>query len=266
MENENSLDQFVPEHVFLYVLRGTESCYDGNKRQALKAGESYLIRKNSFLRYNPVNREDEFEIMTICFDEEFLKKFQEKHKSKAMQFNSTETFVRIKRNEMIPNFMHSLNPYCDSSGKLAEAFVNVKHEELLIILLQNQPELSGVFFDYGMPSKINLEEYMNRNYKFNVSIEEFSCLTGRSLSAFKRDFKTIFKITPNRWLIQKRLQEAYFLIDQENKKPSEIYLDMGFESFSHFSFAFKKLFGIAPTELTEEKKDSNHKKNKVMNY
>jgi AraC-like DNA-binding protein len=124
---------------------------------------------------------------------------------------------------------------------------------LLIILLQNQPELAGVFFDYGIPEKINLEEFMYRNYTFNVSLQKFAYLTGRSLSAFKRDFKTIFHETPNRWLVQRRLQEAHFLIDKKNKKPSEIYLDLGFEDLSHFSYAFKKQFGLAPTELTGQK-------------
>jgi AraC-like DNA-binding protein len=118
-----------------------------------------------------------------------------------------------------------------------------------------QPGLSGVFFDYGIPGKINLEEFMNRNFKFNVSLQRFAYLTGRSLSAFKRDFKAIFNQTPNRWLVQKRLQEAHFLIEKKDIKPSEIYLDLGFEALSHFSFAFKKLFGLTPTELAEQKKN-----------
>jgi AraC-like DNA-binding protein len=100
-----------------------------------------------------------------------------------------------------------------------------------------------------MPEKINLEEFMNRNYTFNVHIGRFAYLTGRSLSAFKRDFKTIFHETPGHWLIQRRLQEAHFLIEKKNKKASEIYLDLGFEDLSHFSSAFKKLFGLRPTQL-----------------
>jgi len=126
----------------------------------------------------------------------------------------------------------------------------LKREELLIILLQEQPELAGVFFDFGIPQKINIEEFMNRNFKFNVSVERFAYLTGRSLSAFKRDFKATFNETPNRWIVKKRLQEAYFLIDKKKKKPSEIYLDLGFEALSHFSFAFKKQFRLTPSELT----------------
>ncbi|MNL11610.1 Virulence regulon transcriptional activator VirF [compost metagenome] len=94
---------------------------------------------------------------------------------------------------------------------------------------------------------------MLQNYKFNVSLERFAYLTGRSLSSFKRDFVKIFNATPSQWLIKKRLEEAYFLIEKKDKKPSDIYLDLGFENLSHFSFAFKKLFGYAPKELINRK-------------
>jgi AraC-like DNA-binding protein len=95
---------------------------------------------------------------------------------------------------------------------------------------------------------------MNNNYKFNVSIERFAWLTGRSISAFKRDFEKIFNDTPSHWLVQRRLQESYFLIDKKNKRPSDMYLDLGFEDLSHFSFAFKKLFGLSPSQLSGGKK------------
>lgn len=95
---------------------------------------------------------------------------------------------------------------------------------------------------------------MNRNYKFNVSIERFAYLTGKSLSAFKRDFEKTFGATPSHWLVQKRLEEAYFLLDKKQQKLSEIYLDLGFEDLSHFSFAFKKKFGVAPREVAEGKR------------
>ncbi|MFA5328570.1 MAG: AraC family transcriptional regulator [Prolixibacteraceae bacterium] len=133
--------------------------------------------------------------------------------------------------------------------KIDETFADIKREELLVILLQSQPELASIFFDFGILEKIKMEEYINRNYKFHVSIERFAYLTGRSLSAFKRDFKDTFNDSPNHWLVQRRLKEAYFLIEKKHKKPTEIYLDLGFEVLSHFSYAFKKQFGYSPTQL-----------------
>ena len=248
--DEMSPEHFIPEHYFVYVIKGIVTVYDGSKYLELKPGESCIARKNRLGRYYKRKENNELEKVILSIEEAFLKKYQGRHKIKSMKFNQTETFIRVNKSNLLPDFIQSLNPYY-SHGKITDAFADVKREELLIILLQSQPELAGLFFDYGIPGKINLEEFMNRNYKFNVSIERFAYLTGRSLSAFKRDFKETFNETPGRWLIKKRLHEAHFLINKKKEKPSDIYLDLGFETLSHFSFAFKKQFGFAPTELNK---------------
>ena len=259
---EISPEQFIAEHFFLYLAKGKMNGYDGNKKQILNAGEYCLIIKNRLARYNKETAENEFEKVVIIFDEAFLKKFQEKYKATDTNFKSKEAFLKLTKSELIPNFIHSLSPYYSRSGEIDKTFSDIKREELLVILLQNQPELAGIFFDFGKPEKINLEAFMNRNFRFNVSLQRYAYLTGRSLSAFKRDFKQIFNETPNRWLIQKRLQEAYFLIDKKNKKPSEIYLELGFENLSHFSYAFKKQFGLTPTKLANRSLLCNNDKYK----
>lgn len=245
-------EQFIPDHVFLYVTKGTITGYDGNKSYTIKSGQYCLARKNRLARYH--NEEGTgFERIIFCFEEAFIRDFQKKYQLTTAKSNFTDTFVEIPPTEMISDFIRSLKPYTDGAGKINAAFEDVKYEELMLILLQNQPELAGIFFDYARPEKINLEEFMNRNYKFNVRMERFAYLTGRSLSAFKRDFKSIFHDTPSHWLVQRRLREAYILIEKENKRASEIYLDLGFEDLSHFSLAFKNLFGLRPTELADKK-------------
>jgi AraC-like DNA-binding protein len=247
---EISREEFIAEHLFFYLSKGTLSGYYGGKDYTLAAGEYGIIRKNRLGRENESKEKDKVEKVIFVFDEPFLKTFQEKHKITATKSKLAEPFFRLPDNELIPNFIHSLLPYYDAEGKMNNAFFDVKREELLLILLQLQPELSDVFFDYGIPAKIDLEEFMNRNYRFSVSMRRLAYMTGRSISAFKRDFKEIFNDTPNHWLVQKRLQEAHFLMEKQAKKPSEIYFDLGFKDLSHFSFAFKKQFGLAPTELT----------------
>ena len=104
-------------------------------------------------------------------------------------------------------------------------------------------------FDFNEPGKIDLEAFMKKNFHFNVEMKRFAYLTGRSLATFKRDFEKIFDMPPSRWLLQRRLQEAYYLIKEKGKTASDIYLDVGFEDLSHFSFAFKKIYGVAPSRL-----------------
>ncbi|RAI97892.1 AraC-like DNA-binding protein [Chitinophaga skermanii] len=244
-----SPEQFVQEHMFLFLAKGSIDGYDGNKHYVLHPGEACVVRKNHLARYHKNKENNAFEKVVIIFDEVFLKAFQARHAFSLQTYFGKEAFIKFPPAELIHNFIHSLTPYFTEEGKLHQSFADIKREELLLILLQLNPALAGVFFDFGVPGKIDLEAFMQKNYKFNVSIERFAYLSGRSLSAFKRDFKEIFQQTPSRWLTGRRLDEAKFLIEKDLKRPSDIYVELGFEDLSHFSFAFKKQFGYAPTAL-----------------
>jgi AraC-like DNA-binding protein len=244
-----SPEQFIAEHFFLYLATGTLHGYDGHAHYTLHPGEYCIVRKNHLARYTKIKENDTFEKVVVIFDTAFLRLFQQRHPTPEATTSNQEAFFQLQPTGLVPAFVQSLMPYYTSGGKIDDTFAQVKREELLLILLQSNPTLASILFDFGAPEKIDLEAFMNRNYKFNVSIERFAYLTGRSLSVFKKEFGNIFQETPSRWLVQRRLQEAHFLIHEAGKKPSEIYLDLGFEDLSHFSFAFKKKFGVAPTRL-----------------
>jgi AraC-like DNA-binding protein len=118
-------------------------------------------------------------------------------------------------------------------------------------LLQLHPELKDLLFDFTQPGKLDLEAFMNQNFRFNISLERFAYLTGRSLSTFKRDFVKVYSCKPGKWLQQRRLQEAYYLIKEKGIAPVEVYTEVGFEDLSHFSSAFKKQYGSAPSKLRQ---------------
>lgn len=250
-------EQFISSHIFLYVEKGILRFFDGDKTVTFKSGEYFIARKNRLARYIKERSTDEFDYVAFLYEDDFLKSFQDKYAIQETDFHAADTFVRIKETEAIPYFIRSLRFYYNSLGKPGDIFKNVKYEELLAILLQNQPELAGLFFDFGIPQKIELEKFMNSNYRFNVSIDRFAFLTGRSLSAFKRDFKCIFKTSPSKWLVQKRLEEARFLIEEKKQKASDIYLDLGFENLSHFSYAYKKRFGHSPNKVIDNMKNTS---------
>jgi AraC-type DNA-binding domain-containing proteins len=118
-----------------------------------------------------------------------------------------------------------------------------------MILLETNPLLKDVLFDFAEPGKIDLEAYMTKHYRYNVNMDRFAYLTGRSLATFKRDFAKVFHTSPNRWLQQKRLEDAHYLISKKGYRISDAYIEAGFKDFSHFSYAFKKTYGISPSKL-----------------
>ncbi|MCE7039057.1 AraC family transcriptional regulator [Dyadobacter sp. CY312] len=247
---EISPEQFIPEHFFLYLLSGSMIAYDGKNSYSMKPGDYCIARKNHLVRYTKFRQDDSFEKIIITLDEPFLRNFQTRHPLKVEAVANDNSFLFVPETKFISNYIRSLEPYYNGDLQIDETFADVKREELLLILLKSDKQLANVLFNYSIPDKLDLEEFMLRNFRFNVSMDRFAFLTGRSLSAFKRDFKTIFNEAPRRWLMKKRLEEAHFLIQKQHRKPADIYIDLGFEDLSHFSFAFKKTFGKAPTEVT----------------
>jgi AraC-like DNA-binding protein len=76
---------------------------------------------------------------------------------------------------------------------------------------------------------------------------KFTSYTGRSLAVFKRDFKKVSRLSPQKWLIRRRLEAAHDKIRNDGKKVSDVCFEVGFKNLSRFSRVFKELFGYAPT-------------------
>ena len=87
---------------------------------------------------------------------------------------------------------------------------------------------------------------MEANYTQDMTLEEFATYTGRSIATFKRDFAKVSDLSPEKWLIRKRLDKAYEMLRNGKRKPSDVYYEVGFKNRSHFSIAFKRQFGVSP--------------------
>lgn len=243
-------EQFIPEHVFGYMYAGRLEISIGDHKYVLNAGDHFFFRKNKlarFAKYPLANQE--FQSLSVSFDKSTLQSISAEHQLKQTAVYTGDDGLIFKPNALLKNFVSSLQPYIGSSGELNKQISILKAKEAAMILLEVAPQLQQVLFDFSEPGKIDLEAYMNENYRYNVDISRFAYLTGRSLATFKRDFERIFHTSPNRWIQQKRLGDAYFLLKEKGWRTSDVYLEVGFKDFSHFSFAFKKAFGIAPSQL-----------------
>lgn len=243
-------EQFVPEHVFGYQLSGTLNITLGGKPYNLNPGDFSFFRRNQlarFVKQPPAG--GEFRSVSVFLDQDTLHEISKEQNIKVSQPYTGEGGLILKPNPLFSNYIDSLSPYIDGQQEFNPILTTLKVKEAIMILLQTNPALKDVLFDFSAPGKIDLEAYMNEHYKYNVDTSRFAFLTGRSLATFKRDFEKIFHTSPNRWLQQKRLGDAYYLIKEKGWRSSDVYLEVGFKDLSHFSFAFKKTYGIAPSRL-----------------
>jgi AraC-like DNA-binding protein len=241
---------FLKHNILVLQVSGQFTLETSSQKISMRRGEMLLIRKNQLgqITKTPLPGED-YQTIVISLQEDLVRKIALEEQIEVREKYTGPPNVLIPGNDFLHGYFQSVIPYVrNTEDSITTALGILKVKEGVQLLLHAMPGLKEFLFDFSEPHKIDLEKFMLSNFHFNVPVEKFAQLTGRSLAGFKRDFQKTFGTSPRQWLQEKRLTEARHLIEKKNKKPSAIYLDLGFESLSHFSHSFKKKFGKAPTE------------------
>jgi AraC-like DNA-binding protein len=211
---------------------------------------NFFIRRNNRVTMTKQPSTNEpFKGIFMIFKRQFLRDYfqkVDKHKLPAERMKKLQSVLSIDNNINIDSLFHSLLPYFNKADVPPTELMELKMQEGIISLLNTDKSFYQYLFDFNEPWKIDIMEYLEQNFTYELSIEEIAAFTGRSLATFKRDFKKISSIPPQQWLIQRRLKEAYEKIRVEGKRVKDVYFEVGFKNQSHFSLAFKKQYGFPP--------------------
>ena len=242
-------DLMFDDHMLVWFISGETKIIQAESTFSFKTGDIFLIPRNelaTIINYPKNGLPHKTVVMHLSTER--LKKFYEKteHNKKT---RPQQKIYRFSNHPLLESCLASLIPYFDVESEFPESLATLKIEEAINILRLIDPSIDSVLANFDVPGKIDLIDFMQRNFMFNMSLEKLGYLTGRSLSTFNRDFKKLFNTTPQKWLTDKRLELAYYYLAEKKKKPTEIYLEVGFEDLSHFSFIFKKKYGVSPNRL-----------------
>ncbi|CAA2931149.1 helix-turn-helix domain-containing protein [Arsenophonus endosymbiont of Bemisia tabaci] len=94
-----------------------------------------------------------------------------------------------------------------------------------------------------------IEEHIGRI----IYLEELAAYSGYSLWHMQKIFKEITGISLGKYIRQRRLAKAVNLLRNSSKAIFDIALDFGFGSQSHFTYMFRKEFGITPYDFRQNR-------------
>jgi len=249
-------DVLFEDHLLVWLISGETKIIQADHTYVFGAGDTLLFPRHllaTVLSYPKDGLPHQSVSMHVTAGR--LKDYYQKNEAKGGAGTvSGLAFKTFDQHPLLKSCLASLVPYFELKEKLPETIASLKIEEAIHILRAIEPGIDQLLANFAEPGKIDLADFMERNYMFNMPMEKFGYLTGRSLTTFKRDFRKAFHTTPQKWLTQKRLELAHYQIREKNRKPSEVYLETGFENLSHFGFAFRKQFGYAPTERIRKAK------------
>jgi AraC family transcriptional regulator, exoenzyme S synthesis regulatory protein ExsA len=241
-----------PETVLLFVDKG-QLHFRRPTGDILVAADSFcLIRKHSFLAAYKTWTEAEggFKMAAFVFEPDLVAEALKSAPFSREAHRNPGDLLVFEPHPAMVGFFRSLEPYFGSEAQLDRSQVLIKTQEALLSLARLQVDVFR-FFQPQLPgTPVDLRQFLADHLTHRLTIAELARKSGRSLSTFNRDFKDQLGGSPHRWIKEQRLRLAHRILTQTDRKPSEIFLDLGFEDLPHFSRSFKDFFGVSPSTVS----------------
>jgi len=244
------------DHLLVWLISGETKIIQADESFVFGPGSTFLIPRNQLATIINIPKEGlPHKAVAMHLSAKRLREFYNPENPPLIKTPKSKIFS-FHKHPLLDSCLASLIPYFEMQEHFPENIASLKITEAISILTNIDQDIDSILTNFDEPDKIDLIAFMEKNFMFNMPLEKFGYLTGRSLTTFKRDFHKAFHITPQRWLTKKRLELAYYQLTEKNKNPVDIYYETGFENLSHFSFAFKKQFGCSPTQLHRRDKNA----------
>ena len=246
------------EHTLIYVHRGRLDITEHNRTTTLQAGNCAFIRRdNHLLLCKSAEGGQQYHSIALKFTRDFLRDFYQHLKQREIPKNAVRSraslYLLPSNRDDIHNLFDSLIRYFDEGTKPSDEILRLKMVEGLYAILKTDENLYASLFDFVDRWKIDIMAFLEKNYMNDLTLRDIARFTGRSLSTFKRDFRALSDLTPQRWLMRRRLEAAREILRRDAKrKITDVCFEVGFKNLSHFSKLYKRTYGIPPTEETAE--------------
>ena len=136
--------------------------------------------------------------------------------------------------------------------KVRKAYCQIKSLELLLFLDSLEPDLLVEGTEYYPRSKVarvkEAHDLMVSNLSESITVEQAAKGAGMSLTAFKQCFRGVYGSSPAAYVRTVRMELAAKMLRETDANVSEIGAQVGYESPSKFSVAFKGFSGVTPSE------------------
>lgn len=237
-------------HMFSFLQVGKKQVHFADASVAVNKNQSLLLKKGNWLWTELLDTEATYYCKLLFFSEAKLSEFLNKHGNNLETNKKEVAYLVIENDGYITSYLNSLTTISEAPEIFKGNLLSVKFEEIMLYLINKY----GIKFEQYLQSLISKEispfkKVIENNVYSNLKLEEIAFLCNMSLSTFKRNFLDEYSSSPGKWLKNKRLQKAKETLEQGNLKPSDIYLDFGYNNLSNFSIAFKNKFGVSPKQV-----------------
>lgn len=225
---------FHKNYEVIYVISGKARCSVNEKTKILEAGDFVLCLSNDI---HSIKSEGDSKVWIGVFSEDFIHEFSKHQKGKTgndFSFRCPETVMKYLNENLIKE-------------ELSDIFVI---KSCLYALCSEYCRQIKLVETNGKKASImgTIVEYMEKNYKRSISLNELAESLGYEYCYFSKIFNRLYSMRFNDYVNIYRFNEACTMLTESDLSITDISYESGFQSVRSFNNTFKRLSGISPSQ------------------
>lgn len=240
------------EACFLFLSEGDFSFRTPDNLLSFAPGDGMLAKcGNYFIEADPRRSGAPGQTVTVVgafFYPDIVKEFFENDLS-AEALTTPITVSKVHIDALLKHFVEQLNYLLDHPSIVDRHMVVHKQKELLMLLSksENAGSVAGFVRALFSPGEHSFRDVVEKHMYSDLTIRELAYLCHMSEATFKRKFAALYRESPAKYILLKKLSRAQRLLMARPGTIAEVAYACGFASPSSFNRSFKKHFGITPS-------------------
>lgn len=204
-----------------------------------------------------IGAHQEYVFFELAFRESFLQKIIEEDTPYSerlfKQYNKLE-YMNATRHPILPSMLQCIHELNSNSftGVLQQLYLETKSAELFLLQVQalyTQNQSISSLKQRDIECLHDARLYIEQNYQTPCSIIDLARIVGINQTKLKSGFKKLFGTTVFGYVRDLQMEKAKQLLLDEKLYVNEVADQIGYKHPQHFTVAFKRKFGILPSEL-----------------
>lgn len=226
-------DKGLASHQFLFTIEGQGIFKCQGKTLIMKKNDLLYMPPGIVHEYQPL--EKDWQTKWLVFRGEYIDSLMENLGFKNWFIKAVEDIFPVQQ-------------AFDRLFKLAESVENREKTSVLLyeyILLLQKISLSESSSLTNEHVKKAIQ-FMEENYKRDLTIEDIADSAGLSVQHFCRIFHKVTKMRPLEFLAKKRISQAKSLLENTDMTVAQVGQAVGYNDKNYFGIVFKAHEGISP--------------------
>lgn len=250
-KRESSRQEVVlSRHTISFLQDGEKEIITEHDRVAINDSNFLIMRAGHCLMTEKFSStQKQYNSLLLFFSHRSVLEFIKKHEIQLSGSGYEESTSAVTYDRFIRLFISSLKDLMHLDPNHKQKMLAIKFEELMLYLItRDGPGLLGSLLNNSDQRSFDFVRVVETNKYNKLTLQQLAFLSNMSISTFKRAFEKHYQESPIKWFLDQRLSYAAYLLRSELRRPSDIYLETGYESLSNFTQAFKSKYGVTPKQ------------------